>query len=98
MGYKKFHTSPTPRLGGISIFISLVLVTLTMDKHRDIWIVLILSSLPAFIVGLIEDFVGNINPKYRLIATAISGALFILITGYSVNSIEIFFRLFIRNF
>ena len=90
-GVQKFHSVPTPRLGGISLFITLVFATLMLEEYQNLWTAIIISSLPAFIIGLFEDLIGNINPKYRLISTALSGSIFIIITGYSVNSIDIYF-------
>lgn len=69
---QRFHSVPTPRAGGLGIFIgSLMLLAM---EHPD-GPLFVLSALPAFIVGFAEDLSSSVNPVQRLIIIA-GGALF----------------------
>jgi UDP-N-acetylmuramyl pentapeptide phosphotransferase/UDP-N-acetylglucosamine-1-phosphate transferase len=86
-GPQKFHAFAVPRIGGIGIFLSLLItgliahVLLDLDKGH-LALQLIVCSLPAFLVGLLEDITKKIGVKTRLIATAISAGL----VGYLLNA------------
>ena len=77
------HTTPTPRIGGLAIVLGLVVASLivylsdTVSTHAA----LMLSGLPVFVVGLAEDLGRLASPRNRLLASAVSGALFILLMG-----------------
>ena len=66
-GKQKFHTKPVPRVGGIAILIGLLVAKL------PIWI--IISSIPIFFGGLLEDLTKQISPISRLIFSFISASL-----------------------
>ena len=90
-GVQKFHSSPTPRIGGISIFISfLISIYLIGNDYKTFQFLIFISVLPAFLIGVIEDIKRNINPNYRLLATFLSGFLFIMLTGYHIKELDIF--------
>jgi UDP-GlcNAc:undecaprenyl-phosphate/decaprenyl-phosphate GlcNAc-1-phosphate transferase len=86
-GPQKFHAFAVPRIGGIGIFLSLLVtgliahVFLGLDRGY-LALQLIVCSLPAFLVGLLEDITKKIGVKTRLIATAISASL----VGYLLNA------------
>ena len=77
------HTTSTPRIGGLAIVLGLVVASLivylsdTVSTHAA----LMLSALPVFVVGLAEDLGRLASPRNRLLAAAVSGALFILLMG-----------------
>lgn len=75
------HEQPTPRTGGIAVFISLAVMTL-MYTPQFFWVgsYILLSAIPVFTVGLIEDIRGCVKPKLRLFAAFISGAVMIALT------------------
>jgi UDP-GlcNAc:undecaprenyl-phosphate/decaprenyl-phosphate GlcNAc-1-phosphate transferase len=60
---QKMHDSPTPRVGGVGVFLAGILC-LIVDKTG---LYLMLSSVPAFLAGLFEDLYGNLSPKKRLL-------------------------------
>lgn len=86
-GPQKFHAFAVPRIGGIGIFLSLLItgliahVFLGLDRGY-LALQLIVCSLPAFLVGLLEDITKKIGVKTRLIAAAISASL----VGYLLNA------------
>ncbi|WP_138515881.1 MraY family glycosyltransferase [Limnobacter alexandrii] len=93
-GVQKFHTMPTPRIGGIALaagFLGTWFVLphgFSQGTATLLGLVLI-GGIPAFAAGLLEDFTKTVSVKARLLATAASGLLAALITGYWVNSVHV---------
>ena len=78
-GVQKFHAFDTPRIGGLPIFIG-ILFSVVIQFIQDIsfantGFILILSSLPIFTLGLLEDLTKKINASYRLLAAFFSAFL-----------------------
>ena len=75
---KVVHTYPTPRLGGISVWLAVILVTLVWlpwDKHLwAIWT----SSLLAVVVGVIDDKF-DISPYVRLLTNLLSAVILVAV-------------------
>ncbi len=85
-GPQKFHTLSVPRIGGLGIFLALVITGIaawlqSLSFHREL-LLLTLSALPAFVSGFAEDLTKRIGAGLRLIGTAISA----LIAGYLLNA------------
>lgn len=85
-GPQKFHAFAVPRIGGLGICLSLLITALIahaflgLDKGY-LTLQLIACSVPAFLVGFLEDITKKVGVKVRLVTTAISASLF----GYSMN-------------
>lgn len=89
-GVQKFHTAPTPRIGGIALFGSLVVAwMLTGNATGGLLGLMIIAGLPAFIAGTIEDLTKKVGVRERLIATIFSGLLAVFITGYKLEHIDV---------
>lgn len=81
---QKFHSLPTPRLGGMgiaigllsSLYISYQFTTeyILLDNFQTS-LMLLIASLPAFLGGLSEDLTGRCKPSIRLILTFVSAAI-----------------------
>jgi UDP-N-acetylmuramyl pentapeptide phosphotransferase/UDP-N-acetylglucosamine-1-phosphate transferase len=85
-GVQKFHTIAVPRVGGIGIFLG-VLLALSMRYFQSaevgiFGLLLIAVSLPAFLSGLIEDLTKRVGVRVRLFATIASAGL----AGYFLNA------------
>jgi len=73
-----FHEKSTHRLGGITIFLSLVLVFLYLFFFKNIFLFEYISFCTLFfILGLVDDLKINIRPKFRLLIMI--GLLIILV-------------------
>jgi UDP-N-acetylmuramyl pentapeptide phosphotransferase/UDP-N-acetylglucosamine-1-phosphate transferase len=89
-GVQKFHTVPTPRIGGIALFGAFVFAFLvTGNATGGLLGLMIIAGLPAFIAGTIEDLTKRVGVRERLLATIFSGFLACLITGYRLDSIDV---------
>lgn len=82
VGVQKFHTQPTPRIGGVPIFASVGLIGVVW--HESIGVsadvsallqVLVYSGALAFSFGFLEDLTKRVGVLQRLLATMASGVL-----------------------
>ena len=81
-----FHTSPTPLVGGIGIFFSLLIVFFYLFLFKDIFFLEYLSFCTLFFfLGFVDDVKINFNPKIRL---ALMIAFLILLIKYNNFYIE----------
>lgn len=93
-GVQKFHTVPTPRIGGIALLAGFLGVWFALPHGytkgtASLLTLILLGAFPAFAAGLVEDFTKRVSVKARLLATAASGLLAALITGYWVSSVDL---------
>jgi UDP-N-acetylmuramyl pentapeptide phosphotransferase/UDP-N-acetylglucosamine-1-phosphate transferase len=85
-GVQKFHTIPTPRIGGIAIFAGLLAGWWhASDAENALLAPLLIASLPAFAFGLLEDVTKRVGVTPRLLATMASGVLACWMTGIALN-------------
>jgi UDP-GlcNAc:undecaprenyl-phosphate GlcNAc-1-phosphate transferase len=77
------HLKPTARIGGVAIVAALITAAglYQSEVSWDMFTLLLLSALPGFSVGLAEDLGYFASPRRRLLAAAISGAVFIALMG-----------------
>jgi len=89
-GVQKFHTTPTPRVGGIAIMAGLLAAWyFSPESPLKLLGPMLIAGLPAFAAGLAEDFTKRVSIRNRLLATMFSGLLAWWLTGYSLNHIDI---------
>jgi len=90
-GVQKFHQAPTPRVGGIAIYIALVLAWMLLPGpgEKEILGVVLLAGMPALFIGLLEDLTKRVSVRSRLLTTMGSGALAALITGVGLTRVDI---------
>lgn len=85
------HSIPTPRIGGIGIFLAVLfaLVFAAPENYREFCALFALSVLPVFLTGLAEDLGFRISPKWRLGAAAVSSLLVISLLGMWLPRIDV---------
>ena len=89
-GIQKFHTSPTPRIGGVPILLGLVIAwSRTPTEIKHMLTPIIIAGLPAFIFGVLEDITKRVGVTQRLLATMASGLLAWWITDYSLSRLDV---------
>ena len=89
-GVQKFHSAPTPRIGGIALFLGLIAAWwLSSGSASQLLGQMLIASLPAFSAGLAEDLTKKISVRDRLIATMLSALVAWLLTGYSLTRIDV---------
>ncbi len=89
-GIQKFHSMPTPRIGGLAIVAALCVAWLNASTELKSLIgIYLLAGLPAFIFGLAEDITKKVSVLHRLLATMSSGLLAWWITDYSLTRVDV---------
>ncbi len=89
-GVQKFHTAPTPRIGGVAIALAYGLVwPLVPADLQGIWAAIGIAGVPAFAAGLGEDLTRKVGVRARLMATMLAGLLFSALTGYVMNDVDL---------
>ena len=88
-GPQKFHARPVPRIGGVAVFVAVLvgagLAWMTNEHEaRSIWL-LIVASLPTFVFGLAEDLTKGVSPRRRLFFTVISAGLAVALLGAVIH-------------
>lgn len=83
---QKLHNEPTPRIGGLGIFIACVFMT----KDLELGLKIILCLIPAFLAGFLEDLFAKISPLRRLLIMSISAVMAI----YLIDAVVIDFGFF----
>ena len=89
-GIQKFHTTPTPRIGGIPIVLGLIVAWSKAPADiQQMLTPILLAGMPAFIFGVAEDITKRVGVLQRLLATMASGLLAWWITDYSITRVDI---------
>jgi UDP-N-acetylmuramyl pentapeptide phosphotransferase/UDP-N-acetylglucosamine-1-phosphate transferase len=92
IGIQKAHAEPTPRVGGIGIYLGLLLAwALVRDKGvRDILGIILLAGFIPLACGLAEDVTKRVGVLPRLIATMAAGVAAWMLTGVCLNRLDIY--------
>ena len=95
-GVQKFHSIPTPRIGGVAILAGLLAATaLEITFHTinppvsDGFSFFIIASLPVFFGGIIEDVTKNVGIAQRLLFSMLSAITAIWLIGALINRTDI---------
>ncbi len=89
-GIQKFHTTPTPRVGGLPIVIGLSVAWFTSTSEiKHLLTPMLIAGLPAFLFGLAEDITKRVGVLVRLMATMASGLLAWWLTDYSLGRVGV---------
>ncbi|MFM6991683.1 MAG: MraY family glycosyltransferase [Limnohabitans sp.] len=89
-GVQKFHTAPTPRIGGVPILLGMVVAWLqTPADIKALLTPILIAGMPAFFFGLAEDVTKRVGVMQRLLATMASGLLAWWLTDYSLTRVDI---------
>jgi len=92
-GVQKYHVRPVPRIGGVSLFVAMMIVC-GAAAWREPYLLkqlslLLLASLPAFIGGLIEDVTKRVRASVRLVLAMAAGGLGYYLLGAAVVRLDI---------
>lgn len=89
-GVQKNHNKPVPRIGGIAVFTGVLAAYLVAGpQEAEILSTLLLAGLPAFMFGLAEDLTKQVSVTARLLATMASGVAGWLITGITLDRLDV---------
>lgn len=93
-GPQKYHTQPTPRIGGLTVMVGLLAAGAVMLFAEMITVerqfgLLLLAGIPAFLGGLVEDITKKVGVLERLLLTMLSGAVAAWILGAILSRLDI---------
>lgn len=76
---QKTHTGSIPRLGGVSIILTTILIYLLLDNNYNnkILLKIFLCGLPFIIITFVEDLFQNTPPIVRLLSLFLSSVIFL---------------------
>ena len=78
-GVQKLHGAPVPRIGGLGLLSGLIVAVimghLTQSASYPAMLWLLISAMPAFLSGLVEDLTKKVRVRTRLLASFISAGL-----------------------
>lgn len=87
VGVQKFHSKPTPRIGGLGVFAGLLLAYHQAPQPlAQILGPMLLAGMPAFAFGLLEDVTKRVGVLARLLATMVSGVTAWYLTGVAMQN------------
>ena len=88
-----FHKKSTSRLGGIAVYLSLLITTAFFDQSQnyDFLRTALLCSFPVFLTGLLDDLKIDVKPILRIIFMVPSPILFFYLRDIRVESVSINF-------
>lgn len=88
---QKFHLRPTPRIGGVGIYLALLAVTALVQDIRanSILATILVAGIPALAIGLLEDLTKTVGVTPRLIATMTSGCLACALSGVTLTNVGV---------
>lgn len=88
---QKFHLHPTPRIGGIGIYLALVAASQLMSslEAKRILDTILVAGIPALVAGLLEDLTKRISVRTRLLATMGSGLVACWMSGVMLTHLQV---------
>jgi UDP-N-acetylmuramyl pentapeptide phosphotransferase/UDP-N-acetylglucosamine-1-phosphate transferase len=88
---QKFHFDPTPRVGGIAIYVAVVLAWFWAPGagERKLLATLVIAGMPALFIGLLEDVTKRVSVGTRLVITMASGGLAVWMSGVALTRVDI---------
>ena len=93
-GPQKFHSRPTPRIGGIALAAGLlsaggVMLMADVGAVGRQFGILLLASTPAFMGGLTEDLTKRVGVLERLLLTMLAGAVAAWLLGAVLDRLDL---------
>lgn len=90
-GVQKFHSQPTPRVGGIAIYIAMAAAYMILPRGDEgkLLSLVLLAGMPALVVGLTEDVTKTVSVRTRLLVTMGSGGLAAVLSGVGLTRVDI---------
>lgn len=88
---RKAHRQPAPRVGGIGIYLGLLVCAalLAATEAGAILNAILLAAAPALSAGLLEDLTRRVAVGHRLAATLASGLLWCAFSGVAIRSVHV---------
>ncbi|KXW55846.1 MraY family glycosyltransferase [Ferrovum sp. PN-J185] len=90
---QKSHLHPVPRIGGLAIWLSVIVAVAVnyffFAQNVQAELCLLIVSFPAFLFGLMEDVRHSMGVTWRLLASMLSGVLGVAMMHASINRVDV---------
>jgi UDP-N-acetylmuramyl pentapeptide phosphotransferase/UDP-N-acetylglucosamine-1-phosphate transferase len=89
-GVQKFHSQPTPRIGGLAIVSGAFISGFILDPEvKALMLPLLISGLIPFFFGFREDVTKRVSVRDRLLATMAGAMAVMLLTGTYLDHLDV---------
>jgi UDP-N-acetylmuramyl pentapeptide phosphotransferase/UDP-N-acetylglucosamine-1-phosphate transferase len=93
-GPQKFHTQPTPRIGGAALYVGMlgaggIFMLPIFEASLPEYGLLLLAAVPAFFGGYVEDITKKVGVYQRLLLTMVSAALCAWLLGAILPRVDV---------
>jgi len=89
-GIQKFHSQPTPRIGGLAVVVGTFVSGFILDvSTQDLILPILISGLIPFFVGFKEDLTKQVSVKARLLAIIVGAVAAMLLTKIYLNHLDV---------
>lgn len=89
-GIQKFHTVPTPRVGGIGVLMGLIWgLGVIAETQSQLLKTMLIASIPVFVLGMAEDLTKRVSPRARLVAAFASAVIACWLSGVSLTRLDV---------
>lgn len=87
---QKFHLDPTPRVGGIAIYVAVTVAWILLPGRTEghLLATVLLAGMPALFIGLLEDVTKRVSVRTRLLVTMASGGLAAVWSGIGLTRVD----------
>lgn len=90
---QKLHHNVVPRVGGVGIFVGLLLACLAtagFDQSLALKLLLLMACFaPVYLTGFAEDITKRVSPSSRYLAAALSGLLISTATDLRITQVDV---------
>ena len=92
-GVQKFHERPVPRIGGVALYLSSLMVALSFALVRKPYakefFLVFVSAFPLFLSGLLEDITKKVPPRWRFLGSFVSASLAFFLVSARITRLDI---------
>lgn len=89
MAIQAVHVNPTPRVGGVAIFLSLVAgALLSFGDATPTFAQFFVATSVLFVAGLLEDIGFAVSPRRRLLAATLASLIVVSMLGVSLHGLD----------
>ena len=89
-GVQKFHSHPTPRIGGLAIVAGAFISVFILDTQFEFLVMsLLVAGLIPFFFGFREDVTKRVSVRDRLLATMAGAIVAMLLTGQYLHHLDV---------
>lgn len=86
---QRIHENFVPRIGGVAIYVGSLASFMVLNKSNNCANLILLCSLPVFLIGTIEDVTKKVGVRKRLFFALLSSLLVFSFIDMSINKVDI---------